>query len=246
MRLAPPPSRPVPPSRRPLATTTLVSMLPDLLDERSRPGFREAFGALLSRATRLDVALTHLRLSMLDLTEAELARLARLRLLLAQVSATALEAEAQAVLHRPERAANLARLARLLAAGRIEVRSAPLAAWAPDFSVFSLDERPLGLLVGPHRFDRSPFGGPTLASVHGEEGASRALARFEEIWLGAHDIRAPIATILARAERELGAPQGSSAAPSTDGGSTSQAQRTQGVSRTGRAPRSVDSPSSGR
>jgi len=35
-----------------------------LLDERSRPDFRSTYyGALLARATRLDVALTHLRRS---------------------------------------------------------------------------------------------------------------------------------------------------------------------------------------
>jgi hypothetical protein len=176
-------------------------MLPTLLDERSRPDFRETYGALVSRARRLDVALTRLRLSTLDLTEAEVGRLARVRLLLAQVSAVALDAEAHAVLHRSDRAENLRRLAALLHTGRIEVRSAPLAAWSPDFSVFSGDDGPVAVIVGPHRFERGGFGGPSLASVHGPDGAGRTLARFEDVWAAAHDISPAVTGILVRAER---------------------------------------------
>jgi hypothetical protein len=179
----------------------LPGVIPTLLDERSRPDFRAAYGGLVARATRLDVALTHLRLATLDLSEAEVGRLARVRLLLAQVSAVALDAEAHAVLHRSDRAANLRRLATLLRVGRILVRSAPLGGWAPDFSVFGADDGPFAVVVGPHRFDRDGLGGPILASVHGAEPAARALERFEEVWDGAHDIGPAIAGILNRAER---------------------------------------------
>jgi hypothetical protein len=176
-------------------------MLPTLLDERSQPDFRETYGALVSRSSRLDVALTHLRLSTLDLTEEEIGQLTRVRLLLAQVSAVALDAEAHAVLHRSDRAENLRRLAALLQSGRIEVRSAPLAAWSPDFSVFCEDEGPFAVIVGPHRFERGGLGGPALASLHGPDGAARTLARFEELWAGAHDISPAVGGILVRAER---------------------------------------------
>jgi hypothetical protein len=175
--------------------------MPHLIDERSRPGFRETYGTLVSRAVHLDVALTHLRLATLDLTDAEVGRIARVRLLLAQVSAVALDAEAHAVLHRSDRAENLRRLAALLRAGRVEVRSAPLAAWAPDFSVFGAEDGPFALVVGSHRFEAEGFGGPTLASVHGAGDARLAGERFEELWAAAHDIGSAIAGILARAER---------------------------------------------
>jgi hypothetical protein len=182
--------------------------MPHLIDERSRPGFRETYGAMVSRAAHLDVALTNLRLASLDLTDGEVSGIIRVRLLLAQVSAVALDAEAHAVLHRSDRADNLRRLATLLRAGRIEVRSAPLAAWAPDFSVFASGDGPFALVVGPHRFEVEGIGGPTLASVHDGADARRAAERFEELWAIAHDIGQAIAGILARAEREARWPTG--------------------------------------
>ena len=176
--------------------------LPRLLDDRSRPDFRETFGVLARRARGLDVALTHMRLATLDLSEADLGRMHRVRLLLAEVSAAALDAEAHAVLNRPNVAKNLRRLAALLALGRIEVRSAPLGGWAPDFSVFSDDEGYFAVLVGPHRFDgRALHRGPELASLHGAAAAERMAHRFGEIWEQGHDISPAIVGILARADR---------------------------------------------
>jgi hypothetical protein len=175
---------------------------PRLLDERSRPGFRELFGRLARRASALDVALTHLRLSTLDLSERELASVQCIRLLLAEVSAVSLDAEAHALLHRAPTAANLRRLATLLTVGRIDVRSAPLGGWAPDFSIFVGDHGPAAALIGPHRFDRGgAHVGPVLASLHGAEAAARLAARFAELWARGHDIRPAISGILARAER---------------------------------------------
>lgn len=177
---------------------------PRLLDERSRPGFRELFGRLARRSTGLDVALTHLRLSTLDLSERELMHIVRIRLVLSEVSAASLDAEAHALLHRGAMAANLRRLAALLHLGTIEVRSAPLGGWSPDFSVFRREDGPFAVLVGAHRFERgSLHDGPVLGSLHGAEAALRAASRFVEIWSRAHDIRPAIARILARAEQRL-------------------------------------------
>jgi hypothetical protein len=184
-----------------------LAAAPRLIDERSRPGFRELFGRLTRRATALDVALTHLRLSTLDLSERELRSVHRIRLLLAEVSAVSLDAEAHALLHRGSTAANLRRLAALLSLGRIEVRSAPLGGWAPDFSIFRSDAGPSAALVGPHRFDRGPaHEGPLLASLHGAEGALRLAGRFAELWARGHDIAPAIAGILGRAERRSPTP----------------------------------------
>ena len=138
----------------------------------------------------------------LDLSETEIGRIDGMRLLLAQVSAVALDAEAHALLHRPDRAENLRRLAGLVRAGRIEVRSAPLAAWAPDFTVFATGAGPFAVVVGPHRFDRGDLSRPTLASVHGREEATRTQRRFDEIWALGYDIRPAVTGILTRAEQD--------------------------------------------
>jgi hypothetical protein len=175
---------------------------PILIDDRSRPGFREVFGRLARRSTAIDVALTHIRLGTLDLSERELGAVCRIRLVLAQVSAASLDLEAHAVLHRSPMAANLRRLAAMLAGGTIEVRSAPLGGWSPDFSLFHDHEVALGALIGPHRFDRGTAqDGPVLASLHGAAAAQRLQVRFDEVWARAHDIRPAIAGILARADR---------------------------------------------
>jgi hypothetical protein len=185
----------------------VLDAAPRLIDDRSRPGFRELFGRLARRATGLDVALTHLRLSTLDLSDRELAHVQRIRLLLAEVSAVSLDAEAHALLHRSPMAANLRRLATLLSLGRIEVRSAPLGGWAPDFSVFRNDTGPFAVMIGPHRFDRGLIHeGPVLASLHDAPEAVRVSARFAEIWTRGHDIRPAIAGILGRAERRATTP----------------------------------------
>jgi len=173
---------------------------PRLLDDRNHPDFRATYGALLTDATHLDVALTHLRLSTVDLTERELGRITRVRLLLAEVSAAALDAEAHALLHSPHRAGNLRRLIALVAQERVEVRSAPLAGWTPDFSIFGAGGKPFSLLVGPHRFGGEGLGGPAFVSVHSAREAVRAAGRFEELWSRAHDVRPAIAGILTRAE----------------------------------------------
>ncbi|MGE3821554.1 MAG: hypothetical protein AB7I30_19260 [Isosphaeraceae bacterium] len=200
-------------------TAPLLEVPLRLLDERSRPGFRDLFGQLARRATALDVALTHLRLSTLDLSERELAQMGRIRLVLSEVSAASLDAEAHAVLHRGRMAANLRRLAVLLHLGRIEVRSAPLGGWAPDFSVFRRDDVPFAVLVGPHRFDRGMAqDGPILASLHGGGDALRAGIRFVEVWGRAHDIRPAIGRILTRAEQQVPSVIGATSSTINDDG----------------------------
>jgi len=198
-------SRPLPERERrsaPVDRNPSPTFSPVLIDDRSRPGFRELFGRLARRSSGLDVALTHLRLSTLDLSEREIGHVGRIRLLLAEVSAASLDAEAHAILNRGPMAANLRRLATLMSLGRIEVRSAPLGGWAPDFSVFTNESGPYVVLVGPHRFDRGlVHEGPVLASLHEGECAARVSVRFGEIWSRGHDIRPAIAGILGRAEQ---------------------------------------------
>jgi len=170
-----------------------------LLDERSDPDFRAHFGRALERSRAVDVALTHLRLTTLDLTAREVAGLDRLRLLLAEVSAEALDVEAHRILLHPSRARPLRRLRSLLAEGVIEIRSSPLAGWSPDFTVFSGPDGPFAALLGFHWFQRPfPHRGPALASLHGPEAARRVHVPFEEAWTRAHDIAPAIVGILRR------------------------------------------------
>ena len=184
-----------------------LDVIPQLLDDRSDPDFRETYGMLARRARGLDVALTHIRLATLDLSEAELGKVHRVRLLLAEVSAAALDAEAHAVLHQPKVAENLRRLTALVHLGRIEVRSAPLGGWAPDFSVFRDHDGSFAVLIGPHRFGGGALHrGPEIASLHGAAAAARTAQRFHEIWEQAHDISPAIFGILTQAERRAHGP----------------------------------------
>jgi len=171
-----------------------------LFDERRRPDFRDVFGALTRRASRVHTAVTRVRLSTLDLGPDELRGVESLQVLLSEVSALHLDAEARSLVQHPRRAPNVRFLARLLEEGKLEVRSAPLGGWSPDFTVFADASGPFSVLTGFHAFERPyPHRGPALASLHGPEGARLAGARHRELWEAAHDIGPAIWSILARA-----------------------------------------------
>ena len=176
--------------------------LPRLLDERGRPDFRDVYGWLLSRSSRLDVGLTRIRLSTLDLVRGELDGVRSIRLLLAEVNAVQLDAEAHGVMLREEKREVLHALSDRLSRGIIEVRSAPLGGWSPDFSIFHDLEGPAAVVIGSHWFERPfPHRGPAFAALHGPEAAADANRRFEEAWERAHDIGLAVLSILERAER---------------------------------------------
>lgn len=180
----------------------LDSGLPHLLDDRSRPDFRTVYGTLARRAGALDAAVARIRLSGLNLRPDELRGVQRLRVLLSDVSGLTLRAEAEAVLLDPIKAGNLRHLVGLMDEGRIQVRSAPLGGWIPDFSVFHRNGRPWTVLVGLHWFARPfPHRGPALASLHGATAAGRAASRFTELWRSAHDVSPAILGLLHEAER---------------------------------------------
>lgn len=181
--------------------------LPHLLDERSDPDFRDVFGRLATRSAGLDAAVARIRLTGLDLRRDELRGVERIRVLLANVSALSFRAEADAILSDPSKATNLANIVALMEEGRIEVRSSPLAGWAPDFSIFHRYGKPWTLIVGLHWFVRPyPHRGPALASIHGSSAAGKAAVRFSELWRGAHDISEPILELLLEARSRARAP----------------------------------------
>lgn len=182
----------------------LPGLVPDdavLLDERRRPDFRDVFGALVQRSTEVRTAVTRVRLSTVDLSSGEVGAIRSMRVLVSEVSALSLDAEAASLVRMPRRAPNLRLLMGMLESERLEVRSAPLGGWSPDFSVFVGPRGPAYLLMGFHAFERPfPHRGPALASVHGADAARLAAGRHEELWTQAHDIGPALWSILARAD----------------------------------------------
>jgi len=176
-----------------------------LLEDGRRPDFRDVFGHLAQRSSSIDTAVTRIRLSTLDLTPVELQGVTRFRVLLAEVNALSMDAEARVLHTLPNRAPNLRLLARLLESGNLQVRSAPLAGWSPDFTVFSDADGPSAVLCGFHWFERPyPHRGPALASLHFGDGAALAHRRFEALWSRAHDIGPALWDIVTRARRWAG------------------------------------------
>jgi hypothetical protein len=177
-----------------------------LLDERGRPDFRDVFGALASRAVRIGTAVTRVRLSTVDLGAPELGGVERFRVVLAELNALRLDAEARGLQADPARAANVSLLRELLASGRLEIRAAPLAGWAPDFTVFSGAAGPGAVLTGFHWFERPyPHRGPALNAVHLGDAARLAARRHDELWEGAHDVGPAVWSILSKAGRRASA-----------------------------------------
>ena len=171
----------------------------DLLDERSPKSFRTSFGDLLSRSTDVDAAVLRVRLGAVDLSAQELTGLHRLRVLVAEVNAQTVEGEAYALVMDPEKRENLTRVQNLLRTGIMEIRSAPLGGWSPDFTVFSGDQGPHSFLMGLHWFHRPfPHRGPAWAAIFGAPEALRGRARFRELWAGAHDIGPAVLRLMER------------------------------------------------
>lgn len=189
----------------------MPSILPGLLhapgalfDERGRPDFRDVFGMLAAGSTDIATAVTRVRLSTVDLTGREMAGVEHFRVLVAEMSALRLDAEARNLEADPKRAPNAELLRELLESGRLEVRSSPLAGWTPDFSVFSGPGGPVAVLVGLHWFERPyPHRGPALGALFAEEAAKLAARRHEEIWERAHDVGPAVWNILSKARSKM-------------------------------------------
>jgi hypothetical protein len=173
-----------------------------LFDERSRPDFRDVYGQLLRSARQVRIAVTRVRLSTLDLTRADVRGIASMRVLVAELNALTLDAEARMLRADPRRAYRLELYRRLLESGTLEVRSAPLGGWSPDYSVFSSPSGPDAVLLGFHWFERPyPHRGPAFASLHRGPPAIQATERHEELWSRAHDVGPAIWSILSKASR---------------------------------------------
>jgi hypothetical protein len=172
-----------------------------LLDEHSTPSLRSHIGRLLTTAHHADVAVRNIRLAALDFTFEEMRAVRHCRLLLGRLEATGLSelrhGRDQAALDAVSPggvAVQMEALLEFLDSGRIEIRSASLGAWAPDFSVFHFAGDRSLCLLGAHYFHEPPFTlGPSFtAALRDPDAVRTAAARFAEIWARSHDVMHPV------------------------------------------------------
>jgi hypothetical protein len=171
-----------------------------MLDEKSRPPLREVLGRLISAAAQADLAVAHVRLAAIDLTAGEASGMGRCRFLLDR-----LEAADLSHIGRGADRTHLHRLLELLNAGHVEIRSAGLGAWTPDFSVFrglpgDGPESSDVCLVGAHYFHQPPVAaGPSLTCVLSEpHTVALAERRFSRLWQQAHDVQPAVVHTIER------------------------------------------------
>lgn len=181
-----------------------------LLDERGTVTVRDRIGKLLSRAHHADIAVAGIRLAALDLTDAEVGAVDRCRVLLGRLDAGMLLDAPDA--GPPDAAERLRVLRAFAASGRLEVRSAGMAAWVPDFSTYTLRDGAQLCLLGAHYFGAPyPLIGPSFTTVLRAPSACRVMReRFAGIWELGHDVLPAIRDVLERAHAVAlgGAPAG--------------------------------------
>ena len=180
-----------------MAPGAAVSGPHGLLDERGPETFRTRAGALLRAASRADFAVQRIRLGALDLTEEEVAGVRRCRVLLGHFDAGTLVDAAEGGAGGQADAERLRVLRSFLLSGRLEVRSAGMGGWSPDFSVFRGAPGSTALL-GAHYFgDPYLFGGPSFTVEITDSGTIRRLSeRFEELWRLGHDVLPAIRSVV--------------------------------------------------
>jgi hypothetical protein len=172
-----------------------------LLDEAAMPPVRSVLTRLLASAGEADFAVSRVRLAAIDLSAAEAAAIGRCRFLLGR-----LEAEVLSDFSAGAGADHLTALHALLRSGRIEIRSAGMHAWLPDFSIFRgvrgcTAPGALGI-IGAHYFRQPPVtDGPSITCILAErQGVDILSRRFESLWNAAHDVQA---AVLDTVERNL-------------------------------------------
>jgi hypothetical protein len=164
-----------------------------VLTEAGEPSLRYVIGALLARAHSADFAIANIRLAHVDIGAADIENV-RMRILLGRFEAMSTGDSALA-----ERMEGLAALIR---AGVVQVRSAGVGTWLPDFSIYRLETHAnprVACLVGAHYFGAPPCSGPALTSVHTDAlSVGTVTARFNELWEMGHDVGPVIAHAMAR------------------------------------------------
>jgi len=118
------PRRPADSSRR---STGVV------IDEESNPDPRRILGRLLRRSSRFDLAIGRVRLASIDFTADDLRPVERCRVLVGGFDNRALLGAVGAASAVPAHSRNLRSLRVIIATGRLQLRSAGLWRWDPDF-----------------------------------------------------------------------------------------------------------------
>lgn len=165
-------------------------------DGRGSPSLRTYLGRALAGSASAAFAIRRIRLARLDLLPEELQAVRRCRVLLGRLDAD--------MLADPGASPASARTAALLdmaASGRLEVRSAGLLTWDPDFSLFDDGRGGPGIVVfGCHQFvPQQPVEGLAMACAIAEPAIVRTVAvRFEELWERGHDSLEAVTDALCR------------------------------------------------
>ena len=176
----------------------------ELLDERTEPDLRIRFGLLARDSTEISVAARHIRLAAVDLGADEARGLARIRVLLSELSAATFRTEAETVMADPRRRPVAERLHGLLVSGALETRVAPMTFWTPDFAVFHRNAHPFAAVFGLHWFQQPfPHSGPAFATICGRKGANHGARRFAELWSDAHDVTEAVKGLLGGARKRV-------------------------------------------
>ena len=105
-----------------------------LLDERERPDFAQVFGALARRSVDIATAVRRVRLSALDVGADELEQAESVRVLVSELNALTLGAEARLIQSDLRRAPRVALFRAMLEEGRLVLPAGPLGGWRPDSS----------------------------------------------------------------------------------------------------------------
>lgn len=185
----------------------MTTRRPALLDERSDRPLRRVIGDLLMRCDTADIAIARIRLAALDLTREEVRGPSRARVLLGHLdAATLLDAPATAASRPSTEPPSLDALREWLESGRLEVRSAGIGAWAPDFSIYTDRTGEGAALVGAHYFGAPHLTvGPSFTVLSHEPDDRVLLAgRFEELWRRGHDVAPAIMHVIERAVARSG------------------------------------------
>ena len=170
----------------------------ELIDEAARPPLRQRIGHLLATCVRAEIAVSHIRLAALDLTEEETRSVRRCRILLGRLEVRALT---DFGFTDPGADDRMDALLAFLESGRVEIRSAGLGAWAPDFSLYRGAPGAASVcLLGAHYFREPPSpNGPSFTALLTDPYSTAiALARFETLWARGHDVLEPVMSAVHR------------------------------------------------
>lgn len=161
-----------------------------LLDTTSSPAAREVIGSLLAVATHADIAVRNIRLAALDLSADETRGIARCRVLIGQLDVNALSFPGIAC----DEGERLRVLLDFVTSDRVEVRSAGMGVWLPDFSVYRRTASAgadafAACLVGAHYFHARPAEPAFTCVLREPQAVRQARRRFDGLWAGGHDVR---------------------------------------------------------